>query len=77
MFLVGGGILSHSLHSVNDNFSQLNHFIAQLLPDMSWLVTLSTTVFPLIFNGLLGVIAGGLLFLIVPQMTRLFQQLKK
>ncbi len=67
MFLVGGGILSHSIHAIADFFTHITVFISQQLPDIAWLIALSNGLMPLILNGILGLIAGAILFVIIPK----------
>ncbi|PCI60343.1 MAG: hypothetical protein COB35_09480 [Gammaproteobacteria bacterium] len=72
MFLVGGGILSHSIDIIGEYLSEFNHFLTQFVVNVSWLASLTNTIMPILLNGLLGLVAGGLLFMIIPKIQNIF-----
>ena len=63
MFLVGGGILSHGIPAIEHWFAAL----AQASGPASAVV-------PMLLNGLLGVVAGGLTVLVVVGVSKLFKR---
>jgi len=65
MFLVGGGILSHSIHVLSEYIDHLNQVILSTISSIDWLGKLSEHLMPLIFNGILGLLSGGLILLII------------
>jgi len=64
MFLVGGGILSHSLHMISETIEKTTSYISNLTT-ITWLVDMLHTIVSLLLNGLLGMLAGGLLMLLI------------
>ena len=73
MFLVGGGILVHGLHSIEEWIHHTVEPIAQLRPLGSLLSMLAIA----IFNALVGVVAGGLALLAFTGASRLFNGSKE
>ena len=65
MFLVGGGILAHGIPVVEGLFELILHPISELTSMGSALAILAS----LILNGILGIIAGGLLVPVVSGAT--------
>ena len=72
MFLVGGGILAHGIPVVYELFELVLHLINELKSIGSVLTILVS----MLFNGILGIIAGGLLVLIVIVSSLLLSALK-
>ncbi len=72
MFLVGGGILSHSIHLIGEYIVELTHFFTHLTSKIVWLTNISEVMMPLLLNGLLGLIVGTLLFIVIPKVRHLF-----
>ena len=72
MFLVGGGILAHGSPVVCELFELVLHLISKLTSIGSELTILVS----MLFNGLLGIIAGGLLVLKVTVASLLVSALK-
>ena len=72
MFLVGGGILAHGIPVVYELFELVLHLISKLTSIGSVLTILVS----MLFNGILGIIAGGLLVLIVTVASLLVSALK-
>ena len=70
MFLVGGGILVHS-------FQDLHHQITTLITSLSTTIWEGlSSILPVIFDGLTGIIAGGLVLLTVSLCTFSWKRLK-
>jgi predicted DNA repair protein MutK len=65
MFMVGGGIVTHSIDFLHHAIEHL----AQAAGSVGWLVSA-------ILNGLAGVIIGGLVLVVVTLLTRLFGKAK-
>jgi len=63
MFLVGGGILVHGITPVYD---AIHHFSVDL-------GGLSTTLVPMLANGLFGLLAGALLVLVITPLLRMWE----
>ncbi|WDD97832.1 DUF808 domain-containing protein [Thalassomonas actiniarum] len=59
MFLVGGGILVHSFHALSE---QITALVAQLAVTLG---SFSSAVLPIVFEGIVGLIAGGLVLLMM------------
>jgi len=75
MFLVGGGILSHSIHTLALLIETITNYLSTFmgtLTTITWLVELLHTIVPLFLNGLLGMLAGTIVLLIVPKVRGLF-----
>ena len=72
MFLVGGGILAHGIPFAHE----LLELILHSLPDFKTLGSAIILVVTLIFNGTLGIIAGGLLVPVVAAATWLVSVLR-
>jgi len=70
MFLVGGGILTHSFHVLQE---QIAAWVAQLSASLGGI---AGTVFPVIFDGVAGIIAGGLALLVITGLTKGWKSLK-
>jgi len=69
MFMVGGGILVHGVHAVQQWVDGLAHSIAASS-------ALLTAVLPTLFNALIGIAAGAVVLLVVSLATRLWSTLK-
>lgn len=65
MFLVGGGIIVHSFSWLSDKFHQLEHWAHQYIGGMS------DSVLPILLDGVIGIIAGGLVLLFVSAVSSL------
>ena len=65
MFLVGGGIIVHSFSWLSDKFHQLEHWAHQYIGGMS------NSIFPILLDGVIGIIAGGLVLLFVSAVSSL------
>jgi len=65
MFLVGGGILSDSIHFFNEYIIHLSQIISSTTPSTVWLAKLSEQLVPLIFKGILGLLAGGFILIFI------------
>lgn len=65
MFLVGGGIIVHSVPWLADKFHQLEHWASQ------YIASLADTVLPILLDGVTGIIAGGIVLVIVSALSRL------
>ena len=72
MFLVGGGILAHDIPVVYELFELVLHLISELTSIGSVLTILVS----MLFNGILGIIAGRLLVPIVSVSPLLLSALK-
>ncbi|WP_281560027.1 DUF808 domain-containing protein [Thalassomonas sp. RHCl1] len=59
MFLVGGGILVHSFHALSEQITALVEQLAVTLGSFS------SAVLPILFEGIVGLIAGGLVLLMI------------
>ena len=70
MFLVGGGIIVHSFHWLHEHIS---HLLEQLAATLG---TFSSSVFPVLFDGMVGIIAGGLVLLTLSLFTKARQKVK-
>ena len=64
MFLVGGGILTHSFHWLHEQSASVVEILATLLGSFSAPIT------PILFDGLVGMIAGGLVLLLISMVNR-------
>jgi len=73
MFLVGGGILTHSIHIIGEYMLELSHLVAHLSTNIAWITKGIQVFMPILLNGLLGLIVGTLLFLIIPKLIRVRQ----
>jgi len=73
MFLVGGGILAHSIHIIGEYFNEISLFITTFIVNIKGMSDFVNVVMPILLNGLLGFVAGGLLFFVVPKIQRLFK----
>lgn len=60
MFLVGGGILTHSSHWLHEQSVTLSNAVGDF----------SATITPVLFDGLVGIAAGGLVLLLVSLLQR-------
>ncbi|TIH07381.1 DUF808 domain-containing protein [Pseudomonas leptonychotis] len=69
MFMVGGGILVHGVHAVQQWVDGLAHSVAASS-------ALLTAVLPTLFNALIGIAAGAVVLLVVSLATRLWNTLK-
>lgn len=65
MFLVGGGIIVHSFSWLADKFRQFESWAS------SYIAGLADTVLPILLDGITGVIAGGVVLLLVSLLSRL------
>ncbi|MGB1261672.1 MAG: DUF808 domain-containing protein [Cognaticolwellia sp.] len=65
MFLVGGGIIVHSFTWLTEQLHHLEQSISQYLG--SWI----ESVFAILFNGIVGIIAGGLVLALVSLVSRI------
>jgi predicted DNA repair protein MutK len=65
MFLVGGGIIVHSFSWLNRQFYQIEQWVGQ------YLGTLSESILSILLDGITGIIAGGLVLVIVSLISRL------
>ncbi len=74
MFLVGGGILTHSIHTIAILVTQFTEATTSLFINSSWLASLVNTLIPLLLNGLLGIIVGAILFVFVPSIISVMQK---
>ncbi len=72
MFLVGGGILAHSIHIIGEYFNEASLWVTDSVVSITWLANFVEVFMPILLNGLLGFMAGSLLFLVVPKMQQLF-----
>ena len=72
MFLVGGGILAHGIPVVYELFELVLHLINEMTSIGSVLVILVS----MLFNGILRIIAGGLLVPVVTVSSLLLSALK-
>ncbi|UZE96055.1 DUF808 domain-containing protein [Alkalimarinus alittae] len=59
MFLVGGGILVHSFHWLHEQSANVAAMVA------SGVGSYSTAITPILFDGIIGMIAGGLVLLLI------------
>jgi len=65
MFLVGGGILSHSIHTFTVVIEKITNYLSNLTA-ITGLTDFLNAIVPLLLNGFLGVIAGAaLMFLMI------------
>jgi predicted DNA repair protein MutK len=69
MFMVGGGILVHGVHAVQQWVDGLAHSVAANS-------ALLTVVLPTLFNALIGIAAGAVVLLVVSLATRLWHTLR-
>ncbi len=65
MFLVGGGIIVHNFSWLSDKFHQLEHWAQQ------YIGSLSDSILPILLDGFIGTIAGGMVLLLVSAISRL------
>lgn len=65
MFLVGGGIIVHSFSWLSDKFHQLEHWAHQYIGGMS------DSILPILLDGVIGIVAGGLVLLFVSAVSSL------
>lgn len=65
MFLVGGGIIVHSFSWLSDKFHQLEHWAHQYVGGMS------DSILPILLDGVIGIVAGGLVLLFVNAVSSL------
>ena len=72
MFLVGGGILVHGFHSISEVIVQFSSSLTTLPFGNFW-----AAITPTIANGIFGVIAGGILVLVIKMVSPLFARFKK
>jgi predicted DNA repair protein MutK len=72
MFLVGGGILAHGIPVTHEFFELILHPISELASIGSVLTILAT----MLLNGMLGIIAGGLLVPVVSRVSWLVSTLQ-
>jgi len=70
MFLVGGGILSHSFHFLDEYFYHFSQIFSSTIYSITWLTKLSEYLLPLIFNGILGLLAGAFILLLLRLIKR-------
>ncbi|WDE06782.1 DUF808 domain-containing protein [Thalassomonas viridans] len=70
MFLVGGGILVHSFHVLHE---QVSAWVTQLAASLG---AFAGGVFPVIFDGVVGIIAGGLALLMISAVTKGWKSIK-
>ncbi|GAA5140898.1 DUF808 domain-containing protein [Thalassotalea piscium] len=65
MFLVGGGILTHS-------FSGLHHLVQQVVNSATAIVgDLATMILPILADGIIGLAAGGAVLLLISGLTKI------
>lgn len=65
MFLVGGGILTHS-------FSGLHHLVQQVANSATAIVgDLATMILPILADGIIGLAAGGAVLLLISGLTKI------
>lgn len=65
MFLVGGGIIVHSFSWLSDKFHQIEHWAGQ------YIGSFSDSVLPILFDGISGIIAGGIVLTLVTTINSL------
>jgi len=70
MFLVGGGIIVHSFSWLSTEFHHLEHWLSQ------YIGSFSNSILPILLDGVIGIIAGGLVLAMVTVISRLKKQLK-
>jgi len=70
MFLVGGGIIVHSFSWLSTQFHHLEHWLSQ------YIGSFSNSILPIFLDGVIGIIAGGLVLAMVTIISRLKKQLK-
>ncbi|MGH1438964.1 MAG: DUF808 domain-containing protein [Cellvibrionaceae bacterium] len=68
MFLVGGGIVSHNIESLHHLSGSLTQVVATL-PSIGGILAAIT---PILFDGIIGIILGGLTVVLVSFYQRLF-----
>ncbi len=71
MFMVGGGILTHGLHLIGEQFAYWTSLIAQWQLFPSYLSGILSTLMPSILNALFGVLAGAIALLLVSMISKL------
>ena len=71
MFLVGGGILAHGFHAVSEGITHFSETLTTLPLGGFW-----AAITPTIANGLFGVIAGGVLVLVLKLLSPVFGKFK-
>jgi predicted DNA repair protein MutK len=71
MFLVGGGILTHSFAWLHHQSTSMVELLTPLLNSLSGAVT------PMLFDGLVGVAAGGIVLLIVSGISKIVATAKR
>ena len=59
MFLVGGGIIAHSFSWLSDKLHQIEHWANHYIGH------LSDSILPILLDGMIGAIAGGIVLLVV------------
>jgi predicted DNA repair protein MutK len=69
MFLVGGGIIVHSFSWLSDRFHQLEHWASNYVGGMS------DSVLPILLDGLTGIVAGGVVLMIISIILRVKNKL--
>lgn len=72
MFLVGGGILAHSIPQAHD----IIHYVEVLMTHIPVIGSILTAMTPLLMEGLFGLIMGGIVALVVSIFGKFFQQKK-
>ncbi|WP_076537815.1 DUF808 domain-containing protein [Shewanella sp. UCD-KL21] len=71
MFMVGGGILTHGIHIVSEQISQ----IAIMTGELAYVGAILQAITPSLLNALFGLIAGGISLLLINAGLKLKQQL--
>ncbi len=70
MFLVGGGILNHGVPL----FSMYAHHVQNWAIGLGALATVATVIVPLLFNALVGIVAGGMGMALVTMAKAMFSK---
>ncbi|WP_166422342.1 DUF808 domain-containing protein [Paraglaciecola sp. 20A4] len=69
MFLVGGGIIVHSVPIIH-------HFVANALTSLAGLGSIVNSVLPIVADGVVGIIAGGLVLLVISLASKILNALR-
>ncbi len=72
MFLVGGGILVHGFHDIGEGFIHFSQSLKTLPLGGFW-----SAITPTILNGIFGIIAGGVLVLLLKVLSPVYAKFKK
>lgn len=64
MFLVGGGILTHSFHWLHQQSAATVEMLTSVLG------TFSSALTPILFDGVIGIVAGGFVLLLISMLSK-------